>query len=69
MATITIEIPNELFARGKTPRRLLAVDPTEFDKEMRRRWEEQDALAASRAARREWKERTTKRIASVRELI
>ena len=54
MTTLTIEIPKNVLER-KTSRRLLVVDPKEFESELRDRWENEDARAASRVARREWK--------------
>ncbi|MEK7532409.1 MAG: hypothetical protein AAB579_02295 [Patescibacteria group bacterium] len=69
MPTITIEIPKKILERGGSSRRLVVVDPKEFEKEMRRQWEEKDALEASRAARREWKEGKTRQIRSLRELM
>jgi hypothetical protein len=84
MPTITIEIPKKILERGgSSRRRLTVVDPEEFEKEMRRRWELEDATArsggaddqggdaieASRAARREWKEGKTRQIKSLKELM
>lgn len=66
--SLVIEIPKKIL-QGGTARRLVVVDPKEFEKEMRRRWEEKDALEASRAARREWKEGKTRQIASLKELM
>ena len=34
-------------------RRLIVVDPKEFEKELRRKWEEKDALEAVRVMERE----------------
>jgi hypothetical protein len=69
MPTITIEIPKKILERRGSSRRLIVVDPKEFEKEMRRRWETGDALEASRAARREWKKGMTRQIASLKELM
>ncbi len=68
MPTITIEIPQKVLARGVT-RRLIVVDPKEFEKELWTRWELEDAKEASRAARREWKEGKTRQIAHLKELM
>lgn len=54
MTTITIEIPKKVLQNGGA-RRLLVVDPKEFERELRRRWEVDDAKEASRIARQEWK--------------
>lgn len=59
MATITIEIPDEVLTGRKSVRRLVAVDPKEFEKELRRRWDLGDAKKASKTARREWEEKDT----------
>ncbi len=69
MSTITIEIPQKMLSGKRMPRRLIAVDPKEFEKEMRRRWEMDDAIEASRAARREWKGGRTRQIGSLKELM
>ncbi|OGZ97569.1 MAG: hypothetical protein A3J10_03765 [Candidatus Sungbacteria bacterium RIFCSPLOWO2_02_FULL_54_10] len=69
MPTITIEIPKKILERGGSARRLVVVDPKEFEKEIRRQWETADALEASRAARREWKEGKTRQITSLKELM
>ncbi|KKS37316.1 MAG: hypothetical protein A3G49_01510 [Candidatus Sungbacteria bacterium RIFCSPLOWO2_12_FULL_41_11] len=39
MPTITIEIPKKVLENG-TGRRLLVVDPKQFEKDLRRQWEE-----------------------------
>ena len=69
MATITIEIPKKILERGGASRRLIVVDPKEFGKEMQRKWEEEDAVRASKAARREWKEGKARVISDLKELM
>ncbi len=68
MPTITIEIPQKVLARGAT-RRLIVVDPKEFEKELRRRWEIQDAKHALLEARRAQKEGKLRRITDLKELM
>lgn len=67
MPSFVIEIPKKVLALGAS-RRLLVVDPVAFEKEMRKRWEKDDAIEASRAARREWKRGKTRPIKSLKEL-
>ena len=55
MPTITIEIPKKILERGGSSRRLIVVDPKEFEKEMQRKWEENDTREAIRIARQEQK--------------
>jgi len=69
MPTITIEIPKKILERGGSLRRLVVVDPKEFEKEMRRRWELEDAKQASREARKEVRNGTAREIKSLRELM
>jgi len=69
LPAITIEIPKKILERGGSSRRLVVVDPKEFEKEIQRRWETYGALEASRAARRDWKGGKTRRIASLKELM
>lgn len=54
MATLTIEIPNEVLKQNGS-RKLLVVDPKEFEKELRMRWEHDDALKASQIGKHEYK--------------
>jgi len=68
MATITIEIPKEVLKRANG-RKLLAVDPKEFTKDLKRNWEMDDALKASRLGRREHKLGKTKILKSLSRLI
>ncbi|MDP3934851.1 MAG: hypothetical protein Q8Q46_01375 [Candidatus Giovannonibacteria bacterium] len=68
MSTITIEIPKEVLKRANG-RKLLVVDPKEFEKELRRSWETDDALKASRLGRREHGLGKTKTLKSLSQLI
>ena len=68
MSTITIEIPKKILKRGNS-RKLVVVDPKEFEKEIRRRWEIEDAKQASKQARKEMRNGTAREIKSLRELI
>ena len=49
MPTITIEIPKKILQRG-TARRLIEVDPKEFEKELWRRWDKGGAEKGIRDA-------------------
>lgn len=69
METITIEIPKKILERGASSRRLVVVDPKEFEKEMRRRWEIEDAKRALKAAREEERNGTAREIKSLRDLM
>lgn len=68
MSNITIEIPQKILQRG-APRRLLVVDPKEFERELRRRWELDDVRESTRVARREWKQGKVKLIRDLKELM
>ena len=68
MPTITIEIPKKILERGGA-RRLVVVDPREFERELRRRWELEDAKQALKEARREVQNGTAREIKSLRELM
>lgn len=68
MATITIEIPKEVLKAGGN-RKLLVVDPKEFAKDLRRSWEMDDALKASKAGRREHRLGKTKTLKSLGQLV
>ena len=69
MNTITIEIPKKILSGRGVSRRLVVVDPKEFKKEMRRRWEEKDALEAVRTMEREKKQGKLRVLKSLKELI
>ena len=68
MKTLTIEIPEKVLQSGNR-RRLVVVDPRVFAKELRRQWETEDAIKASRAARREWREGKARLVSDLKELI
>ena len=68
MSTITIEIPKKILER-KSAQRLVVVNPGEFEKELRQRWEIEDAKRASREARKEVQNGTAREIKSLRELM
>ena len=68
MPTITIEIPKKIL-EGKNSRKLIVVDPKEFEKDIRRRWEEKDALEAVRIMEREKKQGKLRVLKSLKELI
>ena len=69
MNTITIEIPKEILSGRRGGRRLVLVDPKTFEKEIRRKWQEEDAVKASKAARREWKEGKARPVSDLKELM
>lgn len=68
MTTITIQISKNILERGAT-RRFIAVDPKEFEKEMRRKWEEADTRQAIRIARQEKKRGGLKAVADLKEIM
>lgn len=68
MVNITIEIPKEVLKRANG-RRLLAVDPKEFVKDLRRSWEMGDAISAMKIARQEQKSGKLKELKSLRQLM
>ena len=68
MSTITIEIPKEVLKRANG-RKLLVVDPKQFAQDLRRSWETDDALKASKLGRREHKLGKTKILKSLSQLI
>ncbi|MDP3762553.1 MAG: hypothetical protein Q8Q97_00580 [bacterium] len=67
MATLTIEIPKSILKR-KSSAKLLVVDPKEFEKELRREWEIQDAFIARKTARREYKTGKARELKDLKEL-
>ncbi|MEK7083029.1 MAG: hypothetical protein AAB972_02560 [Patescibacteria group bacterium] len=69
MENITITIPKKMLANRYANKQLILVEPSELTKEARRRLELADALEASRAARREWKQGKTRQIKSLKELM
>ena len=67
MPNITIEIPPKILQRGAS-RRLLVVDPKEFEQELRQRWELDDVRESTRVAHREWKQGKAKLVQDLKEL-
>ena len=68
MPTITIEIPKKILERG-TLQKLIVVNPKEFEKELRRRWELEDAKEAVREARQAWKQGKARLVSDLGEII
>ena len=68
MPTITIEIPKKIL-QGGTTRRLIAVDPKAFEKELRRKWEEKDVIEAVRVMEREKKRGKLRIVNDLKELM
>ena len=68
MPSLIIEIPKKVLER-RSSRRLIVVDPVEFEHQLRRRWEMEDARVASNQARREEKLGKAHAIKSLRELM
>ena len=68
MANITIEIPEKIL-KGNGNRKLLVVDPKEFEKELRKNWEIGDAIQASKIGRREYKSGKAKSFKNLGELV
>ena len=68
MAILTIEIPKKILERGTT-QKLVVVNPKEFEKELRRRWEIEDAKKAVREARHAWKRGKARLISDLGEII
>ena len=69
MPSITIEIPKKILERGGSSRRLVVVDPKEFEKEVRRKWEENDTREAVRIARQEQKAGKLRTLKDLKELM
>ena len=69
METITITIPKKMLSNRYGKRQLILVEPKELTREAKRRWEIEDAIEASRVARREWKQGKTRQITSLKELM
>ena len=67
MTNITIEIPEKVLKSGA--RKLVVVDPKEFEKELRRNWEMDDAVSAMKIARQEQKAGKLKELKSLRQLM
>lgn len=68
MATLTIEIPQEILRRNGS-RRLLVVDPKKFAEDLRRSWELGDAVEASKLGRREHRTGKARVLKSLSELM
>lgn len=69
MPTITIEIPKKILERGGSSRRLAVVDPMEFEKELRRSWEEDDTRQAIKISRQEKKRGKLKIVNDLKEIM
>lgn len=69
MTTITIEIPQKILERGGSSRRLVVVDPKEFEKEIQQRWEEKDALDAVRVMELEKRQGKLRVLKSLKDLM
>ncbi len=69
MPTITIEIPKKILERGGSARRLVVVDPKEFEKDIQRRWEERDALEAVRVMEQEKRQGKLRVLKSLKDLM
>ena len=69
MPTITIEIPKKILERGGSSRRLLVVDPKEFERDIQRKWEENDTREAIRIARQEQKSGKLRTLKDLKDLI
>ncbi|MEK7083027.1 MAG: hypothetical protein AAB972_02550 [Patescibacteria group bacterium] len=69
METITITIPKKMLSGRNVGRRLIVVDPKEFEKELRRKWEEKDALEAVRVMEREKKQGKLRTLKSLKNLM
>lgn len=68
MPTITIQIPKNILERGAV-RRFVAVDPKEFEKELRRKWEEADTRQAIKIARQEKKRGGLRVVTDLKEIM
>ena len=68
MNTIIIEIPKKILERG-TAQKLVVVNPKEFEKEIRQRWEEKDALDAVRVMEQEKRQGKLRVLKSLKDLM
>lgn len=68
METITITIPKKVFS-GHQNTRLVVVDPKKFERELRRRWEIEDAKGAIREARLAWRGGRARLVSDLGEII
>ena len=69
MENIIITIPKKMLSGRHGARQLVVVDPKEFEKELRRKWEEKDAIRASRIGRQEMKQGKARSISSLKDLM
>ncbi|MBI2055815.1 MAG: hypothetical protein HYT37_00325 [Candidatus Sungbacteria bacterium] len=69
MEIITITIPKKILSGRSRVRRLIAVDPKEFEKKLRQKWEIKDAKDAIREARKAWKQGKARFISDLGEVI
>ena len=69
METITITIPKKILSGRHGARKLVVVDPKEFEKEIRRKWEEADTRHAIKVAQQERKRGKLKIVADLKEVM
>ena len=69
METITITIPKKILSGQHGARKLVVVDPKEFEKEIRRKWEEADTRHAIKVAQQERKRGKLKIVADLKEVM
>ena len=69
MEDITITIPKKMLSGRTVGRHLIVVDPKEYERVLRRRWEEEEAIKASKAARKAWREGKTRLVSDLKELM
>ena len=69
MNAITITIPKKMLSSRYGTKRLVLVEPKDLAKEAKLRWEIEDAVEASREARKEVRNGTAREIKSLRELM
>lgn len=67
MANITIEIPEKVLKSGN--RKLIVVDPKEFERDLRQKWEMGDAVSAMKIARQEQRAGKLMELKSLRQLM
>ena len=69
MESITITIPKKILSGRHGTRKLVVVDPKEFEKEIKRKWEENDTREAIRVARQEQKSGKLRVVKDLKELM
>ncbi len=69
METITITIPKKILSGCSRVRRFIVVDPKEFEKELRQKWEIEDAKDAVQEARQAWKQGKARLVSDLGEVI